>query len=77
MRNTVVLTIFLSLIFSLGARAQVNLSLSELVATVKAPYQELDSTKVSTGYLMDQAVDFVKVGLMDGQSLCDSNYADV
>ena len=77
MRNTSVLALFLSLFFSLGTRAQVNLSLSDLAATVKAPYQELDSTKVSTGYLMDQAVDFVKVGLMDGQSLCDSNYVDV
>lgn len=57
--------------------AQTDISLSALVAAVKAPYEYLDSTKTSTGYLMDQAVDFVKVGLFDGRSLCDSNYVDI
>ena len=59
------------------AGAQTDLSLSALVATVKAPYENLDSAKTGTGYLMDQAVDFVKVGSFDGQSLCDSNYVDI
>ncbi len=76
-RSDYFVLIVLTVLSFFRAGAQTDLSLSALVATVKAPYENLDSTKTGTGYLMDQAVDFVKVGLMDGQSLCDSNYADV
>lgn len=76
-RSDYFVLIVLTVLSFFRAGAQTDLSLSALVATVKAPYENLDSTKTGTGYLMDQAVDFVKVGSFDGQSLCDSNYVDI
>lgn len=65
------------LLLSESLQAQINLSFDELTAVVRAPYSALDSTKVSTGYLVDKTVDLVKLPLFDGESLCDSNYVDI
>ena len=56
--------------------AQTDVTIQQLANAIKAPYTELDSTKVTTGYLMDSALDLVHVGLFDGTALCDSNYVD-
>lgn len=68
---------FLLWVFPLAGISQSGDPFSDLVNAVKAPYSELDSTKISSGYLIDKAVDLVSIGLYDGHSLCDSNYVDV
>ena len=62
---------------SINSYAQSGLTLSQLVSAVKEPYTELDGSYVSTGYLKDHALDLVRMSLLDGQELCDSNYVDV
>ena len=76
-RFIIVLSCVIWASFSWNALSQTQLTLSELVSTLSAPYENLDNTIVNTGYRMDQALDLVNIGLFDGRSLCDSNYVDV
>ena len=64
----IVLLCFFWVSFSWDAFSQTQLTLSELVGTLSAPYEELDNTIVNTGYRMDQALDLVNIGLFDGRS---------
>ncbi len=78
MKKTLVLASALFVGLSMiDVHAQTDLDIEALAAIVRIPYAGLDSSKVSTGYLADKAVDLVKLPLFDGAALCDSNYVDI
>ena len=40
-------------------------------------FSNLDTTKITTGFLKDKAVEIVSLSRYDGTALCDSNYVDI
>lgn len=74
-RIVAIITIMMAFAFSVPAQttAENPIIRSEL----NEMFEDLDKTKVPTGYLLDYAVDMVESGLYDGIALTDSNYVSV
>lgn len=69
----------LSLVLNFGtvARAQTSVEENPVVrGALDEMFEDLDKTKVPTGYLLDYAMDLVELSDYDGTELTDSNYVN-
>lgn len=69
----------LALVSSLynGTSAQTSIEENDIVrSALDEMFEDLDKSRVPTGYLLDYAVDLVELSDYDGSEITDSNYVD-
>ena len=60
-----------------GTSAQTSIEENDIVrSALDEMFEDLDKSRVPTGYLLDYAVDLVELSDYDGTELTDSNYVD-
>ena len=60
-----------------GTSAQTSIEENDIVrSALDEMFEDLDKSRVPTGYLLDYAVDLVELSDYDGAELTDSNYVD-
>ena len=63
--------------FGNSASAQTSIEENDIVrSALDEMFEDLDKSRVPTGYLLDYAVDLVELSDYDGTELTDSNYVD-